>query len=209
MQWWQQSLMKTSLEQAEYIRHAPLQELHALQRNLELASLMASAPIPEQVQSWVNTLQALYRDLEVVSDQLSAPQVTDLALAIQQRLPLWKSHYPKLSFTMDDRPFPGKSYHNRLLLCAVEALLRSVSKYTSYPSVLLLSQSEEKGQLSIVTQLEERELDLPISFCDELAYLRTSFAYLDGGCFEQEMVGLDETKRLDCVFHWPLNAHSP
>lgn len=205
MQWWQNTLMKTSLEQAEYIRHSPLQELHALQRHLELASLSVSAPIPEQIQLWVNTLQALYCDLERVSEHLSAPQVSDLALAIKQRVPLWKSCYPKLSFSLDDQPFPGESHHNRLLLCAVEALLRIVSHYTDFPLSLSLSQSENKGLLLLATQFEDYELELPVSFHKELAYLRTSFAYLDGGCFEQEVVRLDETKNFNFLFNWPIN----
>lgn len=210
MQWWQNYLMESSSEQAENIRNGPLQEVHALQRQLELNLLGSPLSTSAQLEPWLNKFQILYRKLEDIGHQLSPPQVTDLALAIQQRLPLWQAQYPNLPIYFDCQAAVKYSSLNQLVLLALDALIQIIASYSHELLTLQLQQpSEAVGKLSVAIQFDIYYLDLPVFSRQELTYLKNSFAYLSGGDFQEETMSLHNERSLNYFFYWPINSDSP
>lgn len=209
MQWWQNYLLEAPAKQAEQIRNGPLQEIHALQRQLELSSLESPPSTSAHLERWQQKLQTLYRKLEDIGNQLAAPQLTDLALAIQQRLTLWQAQYPHLPIQFDCQTTIPENSLNPLVLLAVDACLQIIASHSHNPLTLQLHPLEAEGKLSIAIQLDTPYLDLPTQIQKELTYLEISFTYLSGGGFQQETTSLKHKRSLNCWLHWPITSDSP
>jgi len=210
LQWWQNCLMDVSFRQAEQIRNEPLQEIHALTRQIELASLTSDAPPAHQLGLWLSELQGLYSNLETVSNQLAAPQLMDLGLAIRQRLDVWQVEYSPLIIRLNGQTNVGENDANGLVLRALETLLKITLGYSQAVVELRLSLPETDGSLAVSIPLKTAYQHLPASIHQQLAYLEASFSYLSEGSYmQQEVTDLKQKKYLNCFFRWPMISNDP
>lgn len=229
LQWWDHQQAIHTRQQAEQIREDLLQELFTMRRSLELAPTGAILELPE---GWLDKFEQLHHSLEQIGYALSPPYVEEnLALAIQYLLEQLQLEQPGLTVQMQldnqpDRSEHNRSEHNRVILMALDQLLR-----IALPQIAVQPQAQSQAQLQAQLQAQPQvqldqliqiclnyqanQAELQVSFPDlkaetlkairdspALKYLERAFQLLTSGwCASRQ------TKRmLTCAFGWELES---
>lgn len=187
LRWWFERQATALEHQSETIHNDLMQDLFAMRRTVELATVESGLLGVEHDE--LRYLEQIYHSLEHFSDILSPAYVHEsLPLAIQAKLRHWKNEHPILSVELNiSRQWNYEaSYQNHLVICMLDEFLRVITLPTNSPTRLKIYLNGYLALKTLSIECTYSKFDRLKSLLrlDDLRYLQCSFNVLsDGKCF--------------------------
>jgi hypothetical protein len=185
LQWWFQRQASILENQCETVQNGLMQDLFAMRRSAELASMESGSTTVEPDK--LRCLELIYNSLEEISDTLFPAYAREsLPLAIQSKLNQWRNFHPALNIELDMPRYwhnEISSHQSQLIIYMLDELLRIINLSANLPIHLKIILSERPTLKILSVEFTYSRLDYLKNRrgFNDLHYLQQVFSVLSGG----------------------------